>query len=61
MLDYLTPKNAASRTKWSRMSGLEAAEAILSGDRGQFDRHIAPETLALKGATKTFEFRVPDR
>ena len=41
------------------LAGVEAAEAILSGDRTVFDKHIDPTELDIKGAKKAFEFRNP--
>lgn len=42
------------------LAGLEAAEAILSGDRTQFDLHVDPATLGIRSESKPFEFRLPE-
>jgi len=41
------------------LAGVEAAEAILSGDRTTFDRHIDPDHLSIQSTTKAFEFKNP--
>ncbi|HTS12516.1 MAG TPA: FAD-dependent oxidoreductase [Candidatus Limnocylindrales bacterium] len=41
------------------LAGVESAEAILSGDRATFDRHIDPNELDIQSTKKTFEFRNP--
>jgi protoporphyrinogen oxidase len=41
------------------LAGMEAAEAILSGDRSTFDRHIDPKELHIRSIGKAFEFRNP--
>jgi len=41
------------------LAGIESAEAILSGDRAAFDRHIDPNELDIQSTKKTFEFRNP--
>jgi protoporphyrinogen oxidase len=43
----------------STLAGLEAAEAILSGDRSAFDRHFDPRELGIRSEHKPFEFRNP--
>lgn len=43
----------------STLAGIEAAEAIISGDRKQFDAHFDPETLGIRSDPKPFEFRNP--
>ena len=40
-------------------AGLEAAEAIISGERTEFDRHIDPTQLPIRSEPKAFEFRNP--
>lgn len=40
-------------------AGLDAAEAILSGDRSAFDKRIDPEELSIRSEPKPFEFRNP--
>ncbi len=41
------------------LAGIESAEAILSGDRSVFDRHVDPRELDIRSAKKAFEFRNP--
>jgi len=41
------------------LAGMEAAEAILSGDRTTFDRHIDPDELGIVSEVKAFEFKNP--
>ena len=41
------------------LAGLEEAEAILSGDRKEFDRHIDPTQLPIRSEPKAFEFKMP--
>jgi protoporphyrinogen oxidase len=41
------------------LAGIESAEAILSGDRSTFDRHLDPRELDIRSAKKAFEFRNP--
>lgn len=41
------------------LAGIEAAEAILSSDRSQFDRDIDPTHLQIRSESKTFEFTYP--
>jgi protoporphyrinogen oxidase len=43
----------------STLAGIEAAEAIISGDRTQFDLHIDPVLLGIRSASKPLEFRNP--
>jgi hypothetical protein len=43
----------------STLAGIEAAEAILTGDRMQFDAHFDPEQLGIRSESKPFEFRNP--
>ena len=43
----------------STLAGLEAAEAIICGERGQFDRRVDLTTLEDRSAPKPFEFRYP--
>jgi len=40
-------------------AGIEAAEAILSGDRSLFDKHIDPTEIGIRSQGKAFEFRNP--
>jgi protoporphyrinogen oxidase len=41
------------------LAGIEAAEAIISGDRSIFDRHFDPTEIGIRSEKKVFEFRVP--
>ncbi len=41
------------------LAGIESAEAVLSGDRSTFDRHIDPANLEIRSVKKAFEFRNP--
>lgn len=41
------------------LAGLESAEAVLSGDRATFDRHIDPRELGIRSEKKAFEFKNP--
>lgn len=41
------------------LAGIESAEAILSGDRRQFDLHFSPDLLGIRSEGKPFEFRHP--
>jgi protoporphyrinogen oxidase len=43
----------------STLAGIEAAEAILSGDRRAFDLHNSPTELGIRSEAKPFEFRNP--
>ena len=64
LLDVLRPyRNLyfAARTDLdiATLAGIESAEAIISGDRATFDRHIDPVNLDIRSAQKAFEFRNP--
>jgi protoporphyrinogen oxidase len=41
------------------LAGIESAEAIISGDRTTFDRHLDPAHLEIRSVKKSFEFRNP--
>jgi protoporphyrinogen oxidase len=41
------------------LAGMEAAEAILSGSRSDFDRRIDPAELQIRSESKAFEFQLP--
>jgi protoporphyrinogen oxidase len=41
------------------LAGIEAAEAIISGDRAIFDRHIDPTQIGIRSERKAFEFKNP--
>jgi protoporphyrinogen oxidase len=64
LLGALTPfKNLyyAARTDLdiATLAGLESAEAVLSGDRSTFDRHLDPTNLDIRSSKKAFEFKNP--
>ena len=46
-------------TDIATLAGLEAAEAILSGDREAFDVRIDPAQLGIRSESKAFEFSLP--
>jgi protoporphyrinogen oxidase len=48
-----------TETDIATLAGLEAAEAILTGDRSHFDRRIDPAELEIQSESKTFEFQLP--
>ncbi len=41
------------------LAGLEAAEAIVAGDRIAFDEHVDPAVLGIRSESKAFEFKIP--
>lgn len=41
------------------LAGIESAEAVLSGDRSTFDRHIDPTQIGIRSEKKAFEFKNP--
>ncbi len=41
------------------LAGIESAEAIQSGDRSTFDRHIDPTQIGIRSEKKAFEFKNP--
>jgi protoporphyrinogen oxidase len=41
------------------LAGLEAAEAILGGDRTTFDLHFDPTQIGIRSEPKAFEFKLP--
>jgi protoporphyrinogen oxidase len=41
------------------LAGTEAAEAILSGNRSDFDRRVDPAELQIRSESKAFEFQLP--
>lgn len=43
----------------STLAGMKAAEAVLSGDRTLFDRHLDLKELGIRSEPKPFEFRTP--
>jgi protoporphyrinogen oxidase len=48
-----------TETDIATLAGLEAAEAILSGDRSHFDRRVDPAELGIRTDSKAFEFQLP--
>jgi hypothetical protein len=48
-----------TETDIATLAGMEAAEAILSGDRTNFDQRVDPAKLQIRSETKAFEFRNP--
>lgn len=48
-----------TETDIATLAGLESAEAILSGDRAEFDRHLDPEEIGIRSEPKAFEFTLP--
>jgi protoporphyrinogen oxidase len=41
------------------LAGIESAEAVMSGDRTTFDRHIDPTQIGIRSEPKAFEFKIP--
>jgi hypothetical protein len=48
-----------TETDIATLAGMEAAEAILSGDRSDFDRRVNPAQLQIRSESKAFEFKSP--
>lgn len=48
-----------TETDIASLAGMEAAEAILSGDRTDFDRRVDPAELGIRSESKAFEFQLP--
>lgn len=48
-----------TETDIATLAGMEAAEAILSGERADFDRRIDPSELGIRSESKAFEFSLP--
>ena len=48
-----------TETDIATLAGIESAEAILSGDRSMFDRHIDPAEIGIRTEAKAFEFSIP--
>ncbi len=48
-----------TETDIASLAGMEAAEAILSGDRTDFDRRVDPAELQIRSESKAFEFVNP--
>lgn len=64
LLETIAPfKNlySAGRTDLdiATLAGLEAAEAICSGNRATFDRHFDPVEIGIRSERKAFEFKIP--
>ena len=45
-----------TETDIATLAGIEAAEAILSGNRSEFDRHVNPAELKIRSESKAFAF-----
>lgn len=48
-----------TETDIATLAGMEAGEAILSGDRTHFDRRMDPAELGIRTESKAFEFQLP--
>jgi len=48
-----------TETDVATLAGMEAAEAILSGERSEFDRRADPAQLHIRSEGKAFEFKSP--
>ena len=48
-----------TETDIATLAGMEAAEAILTGDRTHFDRRVDPAELGIRSESKAFEFQLP--
>ena len=48
-----------TETDIATLAGMEAAEAILAGDRAHFDRRVDPAELGIRSESKAFEFQLP--
>jgi protoporphyrinogen oxidase len=48
-----------TETDIATLAGMEAAEAIFSGDRTHFDRRMDPAELGIRSESKAFEFQNP--
>lgn len=48
-----------TETDIATLAGMEAAEAILSGDRSHFDRRFDPAEIGIRSEGKAFEFQLP--
>jgi protoporphyrinogen oxidase len=48
-----------TETDIATLAGMEAGEAILSGDRTHFDRRVDPAELGIRTESKAFEFQLP--
>lgn len=48
-----------TETDIATLAGIEAAEAILSGDRSRFDRRFDPTELGIRSESKSFSFDLP--
>jgi hypothetical protein len=50
-----------TETDIATLAGMDAAEAILSGSRTQFDEGLDPARLGIRSESKAFEFKLPVR
>jgi protoporphyrinogen oxidase len=48
-----------TETDIATLAGMEAVEAIVSGDRSEFDRRVDPAQLQIRSERKAFEFKSP--
>lgn len=48
-----------TETDIATLAGMEAAEAILSGNRSHFDHRVDPAGLGIRSESKAFEFHLP--
>ena len=48
-----------TETDIATLAGIEAAEAIMSGNRTDFDKHLDPVEIGIRSESKAFEFKVP--
>jgi protoporphyrinogen oxidase len=48
-----------TETDIATLAGMEAAEAIILGDRADFDRRVDPAQLQIRSEPRAFEFQVP--
>lgn len=48
-----------TETDIATLAGMDAAEAILSGDRSHFDQRVDPAELGIRSESKAFEFQLP--
>jgi protoporphyrinogen oxidase len=48
-----------TETDIATLAGMEAGEAIVAGDRAEFDRRVDPAQLQIRSESKAFEFKSP--
>jgi len=41
------------------LAGIESAEAVISGHRAEFDKHVDPTEIGIRSESKAFEFKIP--